>query len=107
MARPLEDWMIPLIKGMLLRKDDQSDIAACFLINSGRVAEINTNQRSPEVKAAAPEDLPPAGPYPSAYELWKAQSNLWAARVALQAVQEKIEQALVAVENAEKRTGGK
>jgi hypothetical protein len=107
MARPLEDWMIPLIKGMILREDDQSDIAACFLINSGRVAEVNTGQRSPEVKAASPEDLPPVGPYPSAYELWKAQSCLWAARVALQGVQEKIEQALVAVENAENRVKSK
>lgn len=107
MARPLEDWMIPLIKGMLAREDDQSDIAACFLINSGRVAEINTGQRSPEVKAAAPEDLPPAGPYPSAYELWKANATLWAVRVALEGAQGKIEQALTAVGNAEHRIGGK
>lgn len=107
MARSLEDWMIPLIKGMLSRGDDQSDIAACFLINSGRVAEINTGQRSPEVKAASAEDLPPAGPYPSAYELWKANSSMWAARVALQAVKEKVEQALIAVENAEHRIKSK
>ena len=112
MARPLEDWMIPLIKGMLTRQDDQSDIAACFLINSGRVSEINTGEgavgeRAASMQAASPEDLPPAGPYPSAYELWKANASLWAARVALEAVQEKVEQALVAVVNAEKRVTGK
>src|SRR5579872_6177335 len=106
MARPLEGWMIPLIKGMIKRGDDQSDIAACFLINSGRVAEINTGERSPEVIAAEPEELPPAPPYPLPYELWKAGSSLWSARVALQAVGEKIEQALIAVENAENRMKG-
>ena len=107
MARALEDWMIPLIKGMLAREDDQSDIAACFLINSGRVAEINTGQRSPDVKAASPEDLPPVGPYPSAYELWKANASLWAVRVALEGAHAKIEQALTAVGNAEHRIGSK
>lgn len=103
MAKPLEDWMIPLIKGMLARHDDQSDIAACFQINSGRVAEINTRQRAPEVAAAPLEDLPPPAPYPSPYDLWKAKNGLWAARVALEAVQGKIDIALVAVENAEMR----
>jgi hypothetical protein len=103
MAKPLEDWMIPLIKGMLARGDDQSDIAACFLINAGRVAEINTGQRSPNIAAADLGELPPEGPYPSAYELWKTKNALWAARVALEAVREKIDQALVAVINAETR----
>jgi len=103
MARGLEDWMIPLVKGMLVRGDDQSDISACFLINAGRVAEINTGQRSPEVKAAAPDELPPLPPYPSPYELWKANNALWSARVALEAVSEKIEQAQVAIKNAEHR----
>lgn len=120
MARPLEDWMIPLIKGMLIREDDQSDIAACFFINSGRIAEIHNSMnrgytkdepalttRARPISPAPLEDLPPVGPYPSAYELWKAQSSLWAARVALQGVQEKIKQALIAVENAESRMKGK
>ncbi|WP_453951832.1 hypothetical protein [Bradyrhizobium sp. USDA 377] len=95
--------MVPLIKGMLIRGDEQSDIAACFLVNSGRVAEINTGQRSPEVHTAPAEELPPPFPYPSPYELWKAQTSLLAARVALEAVQEKIGQALIAVGNAESR----
>lgn len=111
--------MIPLIKGMLTRGDDQSDIAACFLINGGRSADINRSMtRSYEndepaltTRArpipAATEGLPPPPPYPSPYELWKAQSGLWAARVALEAVQEKIEMALLAVKKAESRVSGK
>lgn len=106
MAKPLEDWMVPLIKGMLLRGDDQSDIAACFGINSGRVAEINTGRRAADIEPAI-EGLPPEPPYPSPYDLWKAGSALWAARVALSAVQEKIGAALTAVENAETRMKGK
>ncbi len=74
MARPLQDWMIPLIKGMLKRGDDQSDIAAWFLINSGRVAEINTGQRSQDVRASH-TDLPPPSPHPSPYELWCLVQN--------------------------------
>jgi hypothetical protein len=95
--------MIPLIKGMLARHDDQSDIAACFQINAGRVAEINTGQRASDVTAAPLEDLPPPAPYPSPYDLWKARSTIWAARVALEAVRDKIDVALRAVENAESR----
>jgi hypothetical protein len=94
--------MIPLIKGMLRRGDSQSDIAACFLVNSGRIAEINTGERSPEVEAAL-EELPPGPPYASPYELWKASRGLWAVRVALEAVQDKIGVALRAVAAAENR----
>jgi hypothetical protein len=99
--------MARLIKGMLLRGYDQSDIAACFLINGGRISEINTGKRFPEVTAGSPDELPPPPPYPSFFELWHAQQGLWAARVALQAVSERVEQALVAVTNAENRMKGK
>ena len=51
------------IKGMLARGDKQSDIAACFLTNGGRISEINTGTRFSEVEAARPDQLPPAGPY--------------------------------------------
>lgn len=119
MAKPLEDWMIPLIKGMLTRGDDQSDVAACFLINGGRVADINRymtrayedDEPAPTTRArpiiAETEGLPSPPPYPSPYELWKAKSGLWAARVALEAAQEKIALALLAVEKAESRTSSK
>lgn len=120
MARPLEDWMIPLIKGMLAREDDQSDIAACFLINGGRVAEVHNSitrdyvrdepaltTRARPIPPAPANELPPPPPYPSPFELLQAQQGLWAARVALQAVSERVEQALIAVTNAEKRMKGK
>jgi len=107
-ARAIEDWMIPLIKGMIARGDDHSDIAAWFLINQGRISEIKTGnsflgERASTIQEAPSEQLPPTAPTVSPYEILKAQSGLWAARVALQGVQEKIEKALVAVENAENR----
>lgn len=110
--RTITDDMAKLIKGMLLRGDDQSDIAACFLINGGRVSEINTGngstgQKFAHLSAAAPDELPPPAPYPSPFELLHAQQGLWAARVALQAVGDRIGQALLAVENAENRMKGK
>jgi hypothetical protein len=54
----LRNGDIALIKGMLKRGDRQSDIAAWFGVNGGRIAEINTGQRRPEVKTAKPEELP-------------------------------------------------
>lgn len=105
--RTITSDMARLIKGMLLRGDDQSDIAACFLINGGRISEINTNKRFAEVTAAPPEELPPPPPYPSFFELWHAQQSIWAVRVSLKAVSERIDQALIAVENAESRMKGK
>jgi len=88
---------------MLARHDKQSDIAACFRINSGRVAEINTGQRFEHVKAAPLDKLPPAGPYPSPFELWKSKQEIWRARVALEAAAESIQAAMVAVHKAEQR----
>jgi hypothetical protein len=99
----LNDEIVALIKGMLDRGDKQSDIAACFLINAGRVAEINTGQKWGHVVAASVDVLPPAGPYPSPYDLWKAGRSLWMTRVALVKVQEQIEAAITAVERAEGR----
>lgn len=91
----LDDKIASVIKGMLKRGDKQSDIAACFLINGGRIAEINTGQRFPDVKPAI--DLPPVGPYPSPYELWKAKQNARYACVALETAAEAIQHAIVAV----------
>ncbi len=53
-----------VVKGMLLRGDRQHDIAAWFGVNGGRVAEIATGRRFPEVAVASAESLPPPGPYP-------------------------------------------
>lgn len=67
----LTDEIGALIKGMLKRGDRQSDIAACFGINSGRVAETNMGRRFAHVRAADRKHLPPPGPYPTPYELWQ------------------------------------
>ena len=52
-----------VVKGMLLRGDRQSDIAAYFGVNSGRIAEISTGQTFPWVPAARAAHLPRPGPY--------------------------------------------
>jgi hypothetical protein len=99
----LNEEIVALIKGMLERGDKQSDIAACFGINGGRVAEINTGQKWGHTATAPVEALPPAGPYPPPYELWKAGKSLWMTRVALEKVRENIETAITVVTRAEER----
>jgi len=52
-----------IVKGMLLRGDRQHDIAAWFGVNGGRVGEISTGAKFPEVRPADYDELPPPGPY--------------------------------------------
>jgi hypothetical protein len=52
-----------IAKGMLLRGDRQSDIAAWFGCNAGRIAEIATGATFASTMAAEQSDLPPRGPY--------------------------------------------
>jgi hypothetical protein len=52
-----------LIKGMIARGDMQHDVAAFFGLNSGRISEVNTGKRYPEVAPAPAHMLPPPGPY--------------------------------------------
>lgn len=85
-ARVLDEADIPLVKGMLLRGDPQSDIAAWFGTNGGRISEINTRQKHADVAAAAPELLPPPGPYLAARSAHKAKQTLEAMQVLLDAV---------------------
>lgn len=65
----LSDNEIATVKGMLLRGDRQSDIAAYFGgSNGGRVSEINTGnsalgRRASTITAAPASELPPPGPY--------------------------------------------
>jgi hypothetical protein len=63
---------------MLSRGDRQSDIAAFFKVNSGRICEINTGRQFAVVAPAAPSELPPPGPYePQAKErFFKAQPDV-------------------------------
>lgn len=51
------------IKGMLLRKDFQSDIAQYHSCNQGRIIEIKKGLKFKDVPPMAPERLPPPGPY--------------------------------------------
>jgi hypothetical protein len=99
----LDEEIAALIKGMLKRGDKQSDIAACFLINGGRISEINQKQRFADVAPAAEADLPPRAPYPSPYELWEATRETWRVRVALEKARDAIHDAMVAVRKVEQR----
>jgi hypothetical protein len=58
----LSEWDA-VVKGMLARGDRQSDIAAFFKVNSGRICEINTGHTFVAVEPAAPGELLPPGPY--------------------------------------------
>jgi hypothetical protein len=100
----ITDETIALMKGMLNRGDEQHDIAACFGENSGRVAEINRSiMRPPDegeplltkrarlINAAGVEDLPPKGPYPTPYELYRAGNSIWGVRVTLEHLQERLD----------------
>jgi len=51
-----------VVKAMLSRGDRQSDIAAFFKVNAGRISEINTGKRFVTVMAAN-DNVPPPGPY--------------------------------------------
>jgi hypothetical protein len=89
---------IALIKGMLARGDRQSDIAAFFGVNGGRVAEINTGLRGAEVIAANTETLPPPGPY-----VMSARTAL-KARQTLEALLDLIDESLAEISAWEKRS---
>ena len=56
----MDEAKAAIIKGMLARGDKQSDIAAYFRVNGGRIAEINRGQLYPLVRIAEPWELPPA-----------------------------------------------
>jgi hypothetical protein len=50
-------------KGMLLRGDRQHDIAAWFGVNGGRIGDISTGKKFPNVAPEIADKLPPPGPY--------------------------------------------
>lgn len=76
-----ENGVVASFVATMARGDRQSDIAAYFGINGGRVAEINTGQRGSEIAAAPVEKLPPAGPYTfSVRAAMRSKETLEAAR---------------------------
>jgi len=52
-----------IAKGMIARGDRQHDIAAWFGVNGGRIGDISTGNKFPNVTAATVDKLPPPGPY--------------------------------------------
>src|ERR1700694_3337770 len=72
-----------IVKGMLLRGDRQSDIAAFFSVNPGRIAEIATGDSFADVAAATPEELPAPGPYVTSLTAGQVANALAAARAAI------------------------
>ena len=46
-----------LVKARLMRGDRQSDIAADFRVNGGRISEINTGKKFPDVPPAPANSL--------------------------------------------------
>jgi hypothetical protein len=54
---------VRIAKGMLGRGDRQSDIAAYFGVNGGRIAEIARGLTFWWVQPAPLHQLPPSGPY--------------------------------------------
>ncbi len=71
---------VAVVKGMLKRGDRQSDIAAFFGVNGGRIAEINKGHKWYEVTAAEPYQLPPPGPYLAGRSALHARDTLIALR---------------------------
>jgi hypothetical protein len=110
-----DDEHIPMVKAMLLRGDRQSDIAACFSINAGRVAEIHNsmttefsiaeNSLTKRARNIVPYngELPPAGPYPSPYELWRLKRGAWALRATISGLQDLLDVMLRAVNKMDER----
>ena len=60
---PFSNSEVAIVKGMIIRGDKQSDIAAYFGVNGGRISEVNTEKYGADVKAAPMSELPPPGPY--------------------------------------------
>lgn len=69
----LDEEAVSFIKGMLLRGDKQSDISAFFMVNTGRISEINNGQRHADVPAAPKDALPPCGTDYTPYEIWRCE----------------------------------
>jgi hypothetical protein len=65
-----------LVKGMLNRGDKQHDIAAFFGVNGGRIAEIKTGKRFPDVAPAPKRELPLVSALASGIAIHQARKAL-------------------------------
>ncbi|UPJ50789.1 hypothetical protein IVB30_05140 [Bradyrhizobium sp. 200] len=86
----LTDSDASIVKGMLVRGDRQHDIAAWFGVNGGRIGDISTGAKFPNVPAAPMDKLPPPGPYLTG-------RDAHAAMIALEAAAETINAALALI----------
>lgn len=90
------DHEISIIKGMIIRGDTQSHIAAYFgNANGGRISEINTGKKGVGIPAAPVGELPPPGPY---FTSGRASIR---AKETLRALRELIDGALADIESFE------
>jgi hypothetical protein len=65
-----------LVKGMLQRGDIPQHIAQYFGVNNGRISDIKNGNTFATIVAAAPNELPPPGPYPSIEYLLKLKPEI-------------------------------
>jgi hypothetical protein len=79
-----------IAKGMIARGDRQHDIAAWFGVNGGRIGDISTGKKFPNVAAASMDKLPPPGPYLTG-------RDAYAAMIALEEAAETINTALTLI----------
>lgn len=86
---------IAVVKGMIARGDRQSDIAAYFGVNGGRISEINTGKYGADVSPALLDHLPPPGPY-----FASGRSTIRATET-LTALRDLIDQTLIEMRNFE------
>jgi hypothetical protein len=90
-ARNVHEEDVPMVKGMLIRGDPQSDIASFFGTNGGRISEINTGQKHADIPVDMAILLPPPGPYMAARSAIKAKETLIAIRDLINATLQQIE----------------
>ena len=97
-GRRLTPAIASLIRGMAERGDRHHDIAACFGLNQGRIAEVLGGERFPEAPIAPAGDLPPPGPYPTGLAAHNAATAPEVAKTALAHAMGKINDALAEIQ---------
>ena len=93
-GRRLSPEIASLIKGMERRGDRHHDIAACFGLNPGRIAQVLDGSKFPDAPRARANQLPPAGPYPTGLGAHIAVAALREAKTALTTAMTGIDNAL-------------
>lgn len=87
-----------LVKGLLARGEKQHDVAAFFGENGGRIAEIKTGKRYPDIAPAAKKDLPSPSDVASGYAVYVARQAILRAQLGLSAALSCLDEAMAARE---------